>query len=198
VHVSSYYIVAGTIRLIVRLGHVMKSREAVRQHRAAAGKDLPDGGLDFPPIPEARTVRRVARHVPTAGAGMLLTGETNFAMAGLSPRLIRQGRTIPDNRTAVERAAAPAGFDSGLFTRLHGQPVRRLETLEMLEEHEFDASRAALLYLRLQALVPVATWRRESPDKRRAKEADCRITVGNLGGMSDGHLSGMRGSTRSR
>lgn len=191
----------------------MESREAVRQHRAAAGKDLPDGGLDFLPIPEARTVRRVARHVPTAGAGMLLSGETNFAMAGLSPRLIRQGRTIPDNRTAVERAAAlresatersadpaaaPAGFNSGLFTRLHGQPVRRLETLEMLEEHEFDASRAALLYLRLQALVPVATWRRESPDKRRAKEADCRITVGNLGGMSDGHLSGMRGSTRSR
>jgi hypothetical protein len=191
----------------------MESREAARQHRAAAGKDLPDGGLDFPPTPEARTVRRIARHVPTAGAGMLLSGEANFAMARLSPRLIRQGRTIPDNRTAVERApalresatersadpaAVPAGFDSGLFTRLHGQQARRLETLEMLEEHEFDASRAALLYLRLQALVPVATWRRESPDKRRVEEADCRITVGNLGGMSDGHLSGMRGCTRSR
>lgn len=131
----------------------MESREAVRQHRAAAGKDLPDGGLDFPPTPKASTVRRTARHIPTAGAGgvgMLLSGETNFAMAGFSPRLIRQGRTIPENRTAVE-------------TRLHGQQVRRLETLEMLEEHEFDASRAALLYLRLQALVPVATWRRESP-----------------------------------
>ena len=165
----------------------MESRGAVRQHRAAAGKDLPDGGLEFPPTPEARTVRRIARHVPTAGAGMLLSGETNFAMPGLSPRLIRQGRTIPQNRTAVERAAAiresatersadpaavPAGFDSGLFTRLHGQQVGRLETLEKLEEHEFDASRAALLYLRLQALVPVATWRRESPDKRRVKEAD--------------------------
>lgn len=99
-----------------------------------------------------------------------------------APRLIRQGRTIPDNRTAVERAAAlresatersadpaaaPAGFDSGLFTRLHGQPVRRLETLEMLEEHEFDASRAALLYLRLQALVPAATWRKKSPTNGR-------------------------------
>lgn len=149
----------------------MESREAVRQHRAAAGKDLPDGALDFPPIPEARTVRRVERTAP-----------------------------LPDSATArsADPAAAPAGFDSGLFTRLHGQPVRRLETLEMLEEHEFDASRAALLYLRLQALVPVATWRRESPDKRRVKEADCRITVSNLGGMSDGHLSGMRGCTRSR
>ena len=156
----------------------MESRGAVRQHRAAAGKDLPDGGLEFPPTPEARTVRRIARHVPTAGAGMLLSGETNFAMAGFSPRLIRQGRTIPQNRTAVERAAAiresatersadpaaaPAGFDSGLFTRLHGQQVGRLETLEKLEEHEFDASRAALLYLKLQALVAVARWRTESP-----------------------------------
>jgi hypothetical protein len=162
----------------------MESRAAVRQHRAAAG-----------------------------GVGMLLSGETDFAMAGFSPHLIRQGRTTPENPTAVERAAAlgesatkrsadpaaaPAGFGSGPVIRFHGQQVRRISTLEVLEEHEFDASRAALLYLRLQALVPVATWRTESPDKRRVKEADCRITVGNLGGMRDGHLSGMRGCTRCR
>jgi hypothetical protein len=156
----------------------MESCEAVRQHRAAAAEDLPHGGLGLRPTPEAKTVRPIARHVPTAGAGLLLSGETDFAMAGFSPRRIRQGPTIPENPTAVERAAAlresatersadpataPAGFASGLLTRPIGQQVRRLETLEMLEEHEFDASRAALLYLRLQALVPVATWRRESP-----------------------------------
>lgn len=127
----------------------MENREAVREHRAAAG-----------------------------GVAMLLRGETNFAMAGFSPHLTRPGRTIPENPTAVERAAAlgesatkrsadpaaaPAGFDSGLLIGLHGQQVRRIETLEMLEEREFDASRAVLLYLRLQALVPVATWRTESP-----------------------------------
>jgi hypothetical protein len=158
----------------------MESREAVRRHRAAAGKNLPDG-LDLPATPEASTVRQMARPIPTVGAcgvGMLLTGETDFAMSGFSQRLIRQRRTIPDNRTAVEPAAAlrksatersadpaaaPAGFDSGLLTRLHGQQVKRLETLEMLEDDEFDASRAALLYLKLQALVAVARWRTESP-----------------------------------
>jgi hypothetical protein len=89
----------------------MESRAAVRQHRAAAG-----------------------------GIGMLLSGETDFAMAGFSPGLIRQGRTIPENPTAVERAvaigesvtkrsadpaAAPAGFDSAPVIRLHAGQANR-------------------------------------------------------------------------
>jgi hypothetical protein len=43
---------------------------------------------------------------PRAASGCCYSGETDFAMAGFSPRLIRQGRTIPENPTAVERAAA--------------------------------------------------------------------------------------------
>jgi hypothetical protein len=82
-----------------------------------------------------KTAKPFARRGAAAGGvGMLLSGETDFAMAGFGPRLIRQGRRIPENPTAVERAAAlgesatkrsadpavaPAGFD---FRASHPPP----------------------------------------------------------------------------
>ena len=163
---------------MVRVEQVLDSWKAIRQDTVAAVEDFPAGEFDFRPTAELMSFREIARHILDASdglTGLLLAGDENFATADFRQRLKSHMRELPAEagpaalaaalRTSMEErtaqlAARPAGFFSGIITRMDGQRVTRLEMVQMIKEHELTHRAQLFLFLRLKGIVPPTTRRR--------------------------------------
>ena len=163
---------------MIRLEQLLESWKTVREHTAKAVEDMPVESLDFRPGADVMTFREIARHILDAGhalAGMLLSGEENFARPDFRERLKLYMVNLPaeagpaqlaealresvQQRTA-ELAAQPTSFFEQIITRFDGQRVTRMELVQTLKEHEMTHRSQMFLYLRLNGVVPSTTRER--------------------------------------
>ena len=163
---------------MVRVEHVLDSWRTIRQDTVAAVEDFPAGEFGFRPAPEVSTFGETARHILNAGhalTGLMLAGETNFAAPDFRERMGRQTVPLPADAGQAELAAAlresiagrtealaaqPAEFFDQMMTRMDGQRLTRLETLQLIKEHELSHRAQLFLCLRIKGMVPATTRRR--------------------------------------
>jgi uncharacterized damage-inducible protein DinB len=161
---------------MVRIEALLDAWKAVRQDTAQAVEDMPEGDLDFRPVPEVMTFREIARHVLGASyalTGMLLDGMEKMDRQELVRRvaqfpgdmgaalLASELRARLDERLPALAAQSPE-FYAGIITRFDGQQVTRLEMIQTIKEHELTHRSQMFLYLRLKGIVPVTTRRRQA------------------------------------
>jgi uncharacterized damage-inducible protein DinB len=155
---------------MVRLEALLDSSKSARQDTAQAVEEMPEGEMDFRPVPEVMTFREIARHI--VGSSYAITGMLRDGVEKLNRRF----PPIPADAGAAllaselrarfeERlpalAAQPPELYSGIVTRMDGQQVTRLEMIQTVKEHELTHRAPLFLYLRLKGIVPVTTRRRQ-------------------------------------
>ncbi|HLY18181.1 MAG TPA: DinB family protein [Bryobacteraceae bacterium] len=162
---------------MVRLDAILDSWKTVRADTATTVEDFPADKFDYKPCPDVMTFGEIARHILIAGhglTGLLLEGEemlggpqfrekmARFVVlpesAGAAD-LARELRASVEQR-AVQLAAQPAEFYTGMITRVDGARVTRLEMLQFVKEHELTHRQQLFLYARMNGIVPATTRRR--------------------------------------
>src|SRR5580700_8327960 len=162
---------------MVRLDQVLDSWKTIRADTATAVEEFPAAEFLFKPCDGLMTFGEIARHILIAGyglTGLLLEGDehlggpqfrekmSRFALlpegAGAAD-LARELRSTVEQR-AVQLAAQPADFYSGVITRVDGARVTRLEMLQFVKEHELTHRAQLFLYMRMKGIVPATTRRR--------------------------------------
>ena len=162
---------------MVRLEQVLDSWKTIRADTAGAVEEFPAGEFGYKPCADVMTFGEIARHILIAGhglTGLLLEGEEQLggpqfrekmARFALLPEsagaadLARELRASVERR-AVELAAQPPEFFSGIITRVDGARVTRLEMLQFVKEHELTHRAQLFLYMRMKGMVPGTTRRR--------------------------------------
>lgn len=163
---------------MVRLEHVLDSWKAVRQDTIAAVEEFPAGEFGYRPSPDVMTFGEIARHILQSGhalAGLLLSGEESFATSDFRAKMAQHMPDVPADATPAQLAAAlrdslemrvaelaarPPDFFAHIVTRMDGQKVTRLETIQTIKEHELTHRAHLFLYMRMKGLVPATTRRR--------------------------------------
>ena len=164
---------------------MLDSWRSVREDTIAAVQDFPADEFDFRPTPEVLTFRETATHILNAGhglAGLLLSGQDNFAAADFRERIKEQNASLPAHsgradlaaalresmeQRAAQLAAQSPEFFSQIITRMDGQKVTRLEMVQMIKEHELTHRAHLFLCLRMKGLTPATTRRRAAQQAAR-------------------------------
>jgi len=102
----------------------------------------------------------IVRRLADAGARVVVADLNGDKAEALAAEL----RTAMERR-APQLAAKPAEFYAGEIIRMDGQPVTRLEMLQLIKEHELTHRQQLFMYLRLNGVVPPTTRRRQAKAK---------------------------------
>jgi uncharacterized damage-inducible protein DinB len=164
---------------MVRLESILDSWKAIREDTAKAVEDFSAHDLDYKPSADMMSFGEIARHIlqaSHAGTGALLDGVDMTTPRGRelitkylaelelsegAGALARELRSQMNTR-AGQLGARPASFYDAEITRFDGQKSTRLETLQMMKEHELTHRAQLFLYLRLNGIVPPTTRRRQA------------------------------------
>jgi uncharacterized damage-inducible protein DinB len=162
---------------MVRLDAVLDSWKTIRADTATAVEEFPASDFGYKPAPDLMSFGEIARHILIAGhglTGLLLEGDEELGGPQFREKMARFALLPEDaapaelarelrasiERRAIELAAQPPEFFSGMITRVDGARVTRLEMLQFVKEHELTHRAQLFLYLRMKGLVPATTRRR--------------------------------------
>ena len=163
---------------MVRLESILDSWKGIREDTANAVEDFSAHDLDYKPSPDLMSFGEIARHILQAShalTGILLDGVDNMATPQFREMINKYVSQLPPtdgagalahelrsqlSSRAAQLAAQSAAFYAAEITRFDGQKVTRLETLQMVKEHELTHRSQLFMYLRLMGIVPPTTRRR--------------------------------------
>ena len=150
----------------------------MREDAAKAVEDIPATELDYKPLNDVMSFREIASHIYQAGyglTGLLLDGIENMAVPEFRQMIGKHVAELPAANDAAslarelrasfakrseQLAALPAEFWSHEITRFDGVKATRLETLQMIKEHELTHRSQLFMFLRMKNIVPPTTRRR--------------------------------------